>query len=95
MHNYKNKTTDDFWDEYENLPNDVKKSADEAYKIFKENPDHPGLNFERLSSKDKLFSVRLNRGYRAYAKEIEHGLLKWYMINIHDYVEAIRRGKYV
>lgn len=33
---------------YESLPESVQREADEAYRRFAENPDHPGLNFERI-----------------------------------------------
>ncbi|URZ05796.1 type II toxin-antitoxin system RelE family toxin [Clostridium felsineum] len=84
-----NVTNKSFWKAYNKLPKDIQKQADEAFKIFKQNPNHPGLNFEQLSG-GKYFSVRINGKYRAYGRKLMNGQIEWVEINGHDYNKAIR-----
>lgn len=71
------------------------KAADEAFAMFKQNPNHPGLNFEDVTqgkvspSNPRTFSARITRSLRAYAHLIGD-VLEWFEINNHDY-KSIRR----
>jgi len=60
--------------------------------MFKQNPNHPGLNFEDVTvgNNPRTFSVRINRGLRAYARLLKDNVLEWFEINRHDY-KSIRR----
>ena len=71
------------------MPQDVQKQAKEAYEVFKNNPNHPGLNFEQLSG-GKFYSVRINNKYRAYGKKLSDGSIEWLEINGHDYDKAMK-----
>lgn len=53
------KTSKGFWKAYNNLPKDIQKQADQAYKLYLQNPNHPGLNFEKLAG-GKYYSIRIN-----------------------------------
>jgi plasmid maintenance system killer protein len=46
------------------VPDRVKKAAANALTKFMTNPQHPGLNFERLAGWEDTYSVRVNRQYR-------------------------------
>lgn len=41
-----------FWRFYDNLPEDVQRDADEAYKLWQSDPGHPSLQFKRVDPKD-------------------------------------------
>ncbi|MBC2398770.1 hypothetical protein [Clostridium tetanomorphum] len=84
-----NKTNKNFWKSYDKLSKDLQKQADEAFKLFKKNPNHPGLNFEQLLG-GKYYSVRINGKYRAYGRKLADGGIEWIEINGHDYNKAIR-----
>lgn len=71
------------------LPKGLQNQADEAFKLFKENPNHPGLNFEQLSG-GKYYSVRIDGRYRVYGRKLADGEIEWVEINGHDYDKAIR-----
>jgi len=47
------------------LPDEVKERAREAYRLFRDNPDHPSLQFTRVHPTDPFYSVRIGLGYRA------------------------------
>lgn len=69
------------------LPAHVQQQAREAYQLFRANPHHPSLNFERLiSHSDKqgmLYSTRIGRCYRAVARR-EGDTLVWFYIGSHE-----------
>lgn len=46
------------------IPVRVKTRASQAITKFMDNPNHPGLNFERLSGWEDTYSIRVNRQYR-------------------------------
>ena len=62
-------TTSDFWQ--------VKKT----YKLWNENSVHPSLHFKKVGK--KLWSARINSGYRALALK-EGDDYYWFWIGEHD-----------
>ena len=77
-----------FWQAYDALPDDIRDLADKAYDLLEKNPQHPSLQFKRVG---KLWSARVCRGYRALAKEVDDGLL-WFWIGPPDeYIRLIQR----
>ncbi len=87
--NWINKTHKNFWKVYNKLPKSVQKMANKAYKLFKADPNNPGLNFEQLEG-GKYYSVRINKQYRAYGRKLLDGTIEWVEINAHDYKTALR-----
>jgi len=57
--------TDDFLACFAELPAEVKDNARKAYRLWKANHRHPGLQFKRISKGEPLYSVRIGRGWRA------------------------------
>ena len=75
-----------YLDSYAKLPTTIQEQAREAFKRFQADPNHPSLQFKRLSrskKREKTYSVRVNDQYRALARE-EHGELYWYWIGSHS-----------
>ncbi|WGU94451.1 polymorphic toxin-type HINT domain-containing protein [Paenibacillus dendritiformis] len=81
---FENKTTKGFRKSYDKLPKDLQKQADEKFKLLKENPDLPGLNFEKLKGFDSKYSVRINDQYRAIG-ELKDNVMTWTEIIPHTY----------
>jgi len=69
-----------FWKNYQRLPVNVQKTADEQYKRLKANLRHPSLHFKQIG---RYRSVRVGAHYRALAVEIPEGLV-WFWIGMHD-----------
>ncbi len=63
-----------FWQEYEGLPEDVRKLAGKNFRLLEQNPQHPSLNLKRVG---RYWSVRVGRNYRALAVDVDAGLL-WF-----------------
>jgi hypothetical protein len=76
----KSSTTPSFWRAYRTLTPEIQAEARKAYQLWKANPRHPSLHFER---KGDYWSVRITRGSRALAREHE-GTLYWFWIGSHD-----------
>jgi hypothetical protein len=77
--------TDDFLACFAKLPDQVKEQARKAYRLWKANPQHPGLQFKRVSQLDPLYSVRIGRSWRALGL-LEQGSISWIWIGSHaDY----------
>src|SRR6266852_9253828 len=81
----KSLTTPSFWRSYRSLPAEIQAEADKTYRLWKENPRHPSLHFER---KGDYWSVRITRGWRALGR-IHDGTLYWFWIGPHDEYERI------
>jgi plasmid maintenance system killer protein len=61
----KSVTLPSFWEAYQSLNLEIKRGARKAYRLWKENPFHPSLHFKCINDEEKIWSVRINRGYRA------------------------------
>jgi hypothetical protein len=78
----KSVTTRRFREAYAELPEDVRRQARRAYRTFRKNPLHPGLNFKKLDGAGEIYSVRIGISYRALAKS-EGAELVWFWIGPH------------
>ena len=80
-----------FRDWYEELPQDVKLRAKRAYKLFRLNPAHPGLNFKKVDDQDNVYSARVGLGYRALAQMDGEDVI-WFWIGPHAEYDKLLRG---
>ena len=71
-----------FWVHYWHLPENVRKLADKNYRLLKLDPAHPSLHFKKVGKNKTLWSVRVGRNYRALGKEVQQGIL-WFWIGDH------------
>jgi hypothetical protein len=55
-----------FWRCYDQLPEHVKRLAKKNFALFKTNPRHPSLGFQK---KGGIYAVEVGRSYRAIARE--------------------------
>jgi hypothetical protein len=84
-----NFTSPRYWRHYNALPPEIQKVADKNFQIFKKDPQHPSLHFER--KKPELWSVRVGSGYRALARQVNENLI-WFWIGPHDEYERLLRA---
>ena len=67
------------------LPEDVRRQAREAYRLFKDNPRHPSLRFKKIDQESNTYSVRIGLGYRALGV-MRGSRIVWHWIGSHaDY----------
>jgi hypothetical protein len=75
-----------FWALYESLPAEVQATADKNYALLKADPRHPSLHFKKVGP---LWSARVGDRYRVLAREVEDGIL-WFWIGTHaDYDKLV------
>ena len=77
-----------FWELYGALPASVRTQARQAFRLFRENPDHPSLRFKKLQGADLFWSVRFGDGYRAVAQR-EGDTITWLWIGTHQAFDRI------
>jgi len=80
MHSF---TSSSFWKAYEELPPEIQKQADEKFKLWKENPFHPGLHYKCVNSEKHIWSARINRNYRSLGIKSDDDII-WFWIGNHD-----------
>lgn len=67
------------------LPAHVRQQAREAYRLFLQNPAHPGLRFKQVHADPPIYSARVGISYRAVGV-LDRDTVVWYWIGSHaDY----------
>jgi hypothetical protein len=74
-----------FWLCYRNLPDDVRRLADKAYRLSRQDPRHSSLRFKKVG---RFWSVRVGLHYRALAVEQESEVI-WFWIGSHAEYEKL------
>jgi hypothetical protein len=73
------------------LPGRVQKQARESYRLFIENPRHPGLHFKQVHADPPTYSARVGIGYRVLGV-VEADVVIWFWIGTHaEYEKLIAR----
>ena len=75
----------EFWDRYNDLPEDVQRRADKQFRLFAVNPKHPSL---QLKPAGHFWSARVTDAYRALAVR-EENVFTWFWIGPHDEYERL------
>ena len=78
----KSRATPRFWAAYQAMPPDVRNAAQKAYRLFRENPKHPGLQFKKVHDREPVYSVRVTVAYRAVGL-LENEGITWFWIGSH------------
>jgi hypothetical protein len=59
-----------------------------AYRLFRENPRHPGLHFKRVHGSDRLVAARIG-SYRTVGILSASDEVVWFWIGPHEQYEKI------
>jgi hypothetical protein len=85
------RSTERFRDALKQLPKEIRQSAQEAYRLWQQDPQHPSLHFKRIHSTKPVYSVRVGLGWRAVGLRRGDNMV-WYWIGSHaDYEKLISR----
>jgi hypothetical protein len=69
----------------------VQEQAARAYALWRDDPQHPSLQFKRVSQSQPVYSVRVGIGYRALGVR-DGDQVTWYWIGSHaEYDEQLKR----
>ena len=78
----KSRATPRFWASYYDLPTEIKEAARKAYRLLREDAQHPSLQFKKVHAREPLYSVRVSLGYRALGLW-EGDEITWFWIGTH------------
>jgi hypothetical protein len=76
------RTTRRFRELFTVLPARVQRQAREAYRLFAQNPAHPGLHFKQVHPDPPTYSARVGISYRAVGV-LDGGTVIWFWIGSH------------
>lgn len=83
------RTTERFRKALAALPEQVRAQARLAYRIFQQDPWHPGLQFKQVHPSRPIYSARVGLGYRALGVR-DGDLIVWFWVGSHaDYDRLI------
>jgi len=73
------------------LPQHVQRQAREAYNLFSQDPNHPGLRLKKVHSTEPIYSARITIDYRAVGV-LQRDEMIWFWIGSHaDYAKLLRQ----
>lgn len=76
------KRTDDFNERFRKLPQEIKRQARKAFRLYLKEPNNSGLNFKRLQTKEPFYSARVGLQYRVVGLRIGSDMY-WDFIGTH------------
>jgi hypothetical protein len=87
----KSRTTRGFRELFSALPAQTQQQAREAYRLFRENPAHPGLHFKQIHGDPPIYSARVGIKYRAVGA-LDGDTVVWFWIGAHaDYDKLLKQ----
>ena len=84
----KSRTTRQFWNLFDRLPNTVRFQAVLAYHRWRVNPDHPALQCTRVGRAAPVYAVRIGRNWRALGFRKDEAVT-WFWIGAHCGYDAL------
>ena len=85
------RTTREFRRALAKLPENVRRQAARAYKLFRDDPNHPGLHFKRVHPTLPIYSARINDDFRVVGQIRSNGIV-WFWIGKHeDYDRLLKK----
>ena len=79
------RTTRRFRQRFAALPAHVRRLARDAYRLFRQNPAHPGLHFKQVHPDPPVYSARVGISYRAVGARDDDTIV-WFWVGLHaDY----------
>lgn len=76
----KHRASKKFWNFYAELPEPIRKLADQNYELIKNDPRHPSLRFKKVG---RFWSARVGIHYRAAAVQEGEDFV-WFWIGHHS-----------
>ena len=80
-----------FWKAFAALSPEIQRQARDAYRLFRDNPRHPGLRFKKVHAERPIYSVRITRDYRAVGV-LAGDEVVWFWIGSHAGYEQLLGG---
>ena len=82
--------TADFVSCFRDLPVRIQRLARKNYKLWKENPSHPSVQFKLVGKRSPVYSIRVGIGWRALGLKVDD-VIVWFWIGSHaSYLKLLR-----
>ncbi|MBI5569041.1 MAG: hypothetical protein HY914_03765 [Desulfomonile tiedjei] len=82
--------TPDFVSCFRELPARIQRLARKNYKLWKENPSHPSVQFKLVGKRSPVYSIRVGIGWRALGLKVDD-VIVWFWIGSHaEYLKLLR-----
>jgi hypothetical protein len=88
----KSEITEDFIALFRKLPERVRKTARKNYRLWKDNPQHPSLEFKKLKTSLPIYSVRAGIGWRAVGMMKDSDTMVWFWIGSHGEYDKLLKN---
>jgi len=69
-----------YWTKFDDLPQEIRKLAEENYHLWKENSRNPGLRFKKIHQTQPIFSFRVGMRHRTVGVETDDGKIVWFWV---------------
>jgi len=77
-----------YWDVFNDLPEDIRKLAEETYQSWKDNPKNPGLRFKQIHPDIPVVSFRVGMKHRTVGVETSDGKVVWFWVGSFETFKA-------
>lgn len=84
----KSRTSTQFRKAFVELPEQVQKQTRAAYCQFKSDHTYPSLHFKKVHHTLPIYSVRINKNYRAVG-QIDRDTIIWFWVGSHTEYESL------
>jgi hypothetical protein len=86
----KSQLAPDFVSRFRILPARIQRLARKNYRLWKENPVHPSLQFKLVGKRMSVYSIRVGIGWRALGLKVDDAIV-WFWIGSHAEYELLLR----
>ncbi len=73
-----------YWAHFDNLPPDIRKLAEDNYRLWQQDSKHPSLRFKQIHGHLPVFSYRVAMQYRTIGVQTDDGKLVWFWVGSFD-----------
>ncbi|HET6401503.1 MAG TPA: hypothetical protein VFH95_08905 [Candidatus Kapabacteria bacterium] len=73
------------------LPQEVQDLARKNYRLWMNNPHHPGLEFKRVNPVEPIYSVRVGNDWRALGEREGNVIVRFWIGSHSDYDKILDR----
>ena len=77
-----------FHKDFQDLPEDIQALARQAYRLWRQNPWHSGLQFKQVHPSRPYYSVRIGAHWRAVGEKAGNEIT-WFWIGSHAEYDAL------
>ena len=85
----KSQITAAFRKRYAALPEEIRRHARVAYRLFVANPYHRSLYFKQVHKTEPIYSARVGRSYRVVGLLEPDNVIVWFWIGPHEKYETL------